>query len=273
MRKKKVLFVLNANGGGASQGIYEYLEYQNKNDIEPYLVLPRHPSGERYAELKSFCEGILVTKLVWWNIPLNKISLHSIFLFVKQKIKQPFNGATNSIINYAKEQRIDCIYTSSILIKEGAEAAKFLGIPHFWHIKETFGSMGRVKFLMKDSALQDYVINNSDKIICMTNYISSFFSTGKNKIEIINDGVDFKKFFKKNNVQRSKDRKRLNLKKDELLIGCIASLSASWKNHAIILHAIRMLKRESKLKFIFMGPYQKNLKIQSIMNHLNIIQT
>ena len=50
--------------------------------------------------------------------------------------------------------------------------------------------MGRVKFLMKDSALQDYVINNSDKIICMTNYISSFFSKGKNKIEIINDGVE-----------------------------------------------------------------------------------
>ena len=48
----------------------------------------------------------------------------------------------------------------------------------------------------------------------MTNYISSFFSSKKNKIEIINDGVDFKKFLKKISPKIT-GYKRLNLKKDE----------------------------------------------------------
>ena len=67
--------------------------------------------------------------------------------------------ATNSIINYAKEQRIDCIYTSSILIKEvRIQAFRYSAL---WYIKETFGSMGRSN-LMKDRRL--YHKNNMTKL-------------------------------------------------------------------------------------------------------------
>jgi glycosyltransferase involved in cell wall biosynthesis len=253
--KKRVLFVLNACGGGATQGIKEYLKFQ-QNDIEAYLALPTPPNEQQKEWMDRYAKKWVVVNMPWWNLPNNMPFFYTYLLFFRNLIQGRFRSVgTAQLAKFIKQEKIDFVYTGSILIKEGALAAKRLGIPHFWHIKETFGSSGRVKFLINDSALQKFLLNHSKAIICMTEYIKSFFTeqVSNPKLKVISDGIE-PVDFKTNLNKRAELRLKFGIADDEVLIGMVASLSSTWKNHTIFIQAATLLKSSHKVKFIAFGP-------------------
>jgi glycosyltransferase involved in cell wall biosynthesis len=254
MGRKRVLFVLNSPSGGATQGIKEYLIYQK--DIDAYIVLPSKPNLIQEQWINLHTKGYFICDMPWWNIPNGLPWVYQKILFWKNNLKGHYGEkGAEKIIEFIKSHSIDYVYTGSILIREGAIAAKKTGVKHFWHIKETFGKNGRVKFALKDKDLQEFILNHSEKVICMTNYIKSFFNQLGNsqKLIVIHDGIDPNLFFDDSKTKRLEIRKKYGISDKDILVGMVASFSSIWKNHEVFIKAIALMKKSKSFRFIAFG--------------------
>lgn len=261
MRRKRILFVLNAAGGGATQGIKEYLKFQK--DIDAYLVLPAKPNSAQKQWIKEFTQGYLICKMPWWNIPNGMPWFYKKMLHWKNNREGSFGlKGADKIVEFINSNSIDFVYSCSILIREGAMAAKKAGVKHIWHIKETFGEKGRVKFALKDKDLQEFILNHSEIVICMTEYIKSFFNQTYNspKLVIIHDGID-PNLFSDGTLSKRKDiRKKYGVSEGEVLVGMVASLSSIWKNHQVFIKSASFLNEHNNYRFIAFGPEPKKFR-------------
>ncbi len=266
MERKRVLFVLNAPGGGATQGIKEYLKFQN--DIDAYLVLPSKPNSMQEQWINQYSKGYFICKMPWWNLPNGMPLIYKKLLHWKNN-RQGNNGefGAERIADIIKANSIDYVYTGSILIREGAIAAKKTGVKHIWHIKETFGFNGRVKFELSDKELQEFILSHSEYVICMTKYIKSFFNYVNNspKLRVIHDGIDPSLFLVNSKIKRIGIRDKYGIAEGEILIGMVASLSSIWKNHLIFIQAAALLKKNKNIRFIAFGP-EPQKKLNPIYN-------
>ncbi len=274
--RPKVLFVLNASGGGATQGIREYLRFQNHRDIDAFLALPETPNLTQQEWMKAYAKGIKVLQLSWWNLPNGLPWYYSWALYLKGLMKSNFRRfSTKKLVAYAKEIEATHIYTGSVLIKEGALAAKALGLPHYWHIKETFGSRGRVQFPLGDLALERFILGHSTKVICMTNYIKSFFSQNPtdNRLIIISDGINPEDFDNYPLEKRESLRASWGVQPQEILVGMVASLSSIWKNHKTFIKALDLINKKHPVKFIAFGTPPKAYSNRFYNAPFNYFQT
>lgn len=258
----KVLFVLNATGGGASQGIYEFLKSQQFEELKPYVLIPTEPDEKRRAFLNEYCTDWTVLHLNWWNkkhtLPWSLRTL----LFLKEQLRSLFRIIpTYRLVQRIKQWDIDLVYTGTILNLEGAIAAKLSGKKHIWHIKETFGSQGRVQFRLSDRLLTRLLLGLSDRVIVMTDYIKSFFgkAQGHPKITVIYDGVNQSDFDQPLEIQAL--RQKLGISDTDIMAAMIASLSSTWKNHQLVLQIAASLQFQyPQLKFAAFGPLPKKTK-------------
>lgn len=257
-----VLFVLNGTGGGATQGIVEFLKSNQKNYIKPFIIIPATPNPHQLEWLNKYCTDWVIIPLNWWNIKKEIPFYYRVLIWGKANLKSGFRIAhLIKIIRLIKKWKIDIVYTGTSLNIEGAIAAKLLNKPHIWHIKETFGSKGRVQFPMTDNLLQKLFLGLSDKVIVMTHYIRSFFGELKDdpRIEVLYDGIDLNSYSIIKN--RNQLRKKLGITEGEVLVGMVASLSSTWKNHQLVIHAAQLLKSEhSNIKFAAFGPIPEKQK-------------
>ena len=64
----RVLFILNANTGGATQGIKEFINSVPTGKIKVYLILPAQPESELISWIYRNGIQYKVSPLVWWNL-------------------------------------------------------------------------------------------------------------------------------------------------------------------------------------------------------------
>lgn len=258
MTRKRVLFVLNAAGGGATQGIKEYLNFQR--DIDAYVALPSKPNAYQCEWLNEFTKGYIVCEMPWWNLANGLPWLFKYLLYWKGSFQgqRGMRGA-GILADFIVQNNIDFVYSGSILIREGALAAKLTGVKHIWHIKETFGKLGRVQFALSDQKLQKYILEHSASVICMTEYIRSFFNlnTNDSRLMVVHDGIDTSVFFDADLSKRKKLRSNYGISSDIILVGMVASLSSIWKNHKVFIEAAALLSKNEKYRFIAFGPEPK----------------
>lgn len=260
----KVLFVLNSPGGGASQGIYEFLKTISRKEVEAFIVVPENPGTEKIALLSTLCRAWRVLPLSWWNLKPNLPWDSRLVLALKSNVKSIFRIIPLiRMIHFINKWRIDIVYTGTSLNIEGAIAAKITGRPHIWHIKETFGPKGRVQFPLNEKRLSRLFLSWSSKVIVMTHYIRSFFHKevrDNKKIQVVYDGIDVGEF---NGMAPGKVlRDKLGLCEDHILVAMVASLSSTWKKHHLFVEMARHLheKGPKKLKYVMFGPLPKKHK-------------
>ncbi len=108
--------------------------------------------------------------------------------------------------------------------------------------------------------------HHSDRIISVTPQIESYlmanFSYSHDKVEIIGNGVDIKKFYPIHNEALIEQwKEKLGIRKEEIVITFVGNL-ARWQGVNILIEsAIRLLSRGEKLKLLLVGdgPMRKEL--------------
>ena len=247
----RVLYVLNALGGGASLGIYEFLRARKDSRLTAYAAVP--PGNESlYQSIQPLFADTEMLSLSWWNIrkelgPLRRTAI---------KIGQLRHGSVlvsnvNALKACIERWHIDIVHTGTAMTLAGALAARDLTVPHVWHIKETIGSGNRVHFPMPDDELVAYMENLSSEIIVMSEYIGAIFREhGCTKLTVIPDGLDLAHY-------RGKSRKlrgQLSVADDEILIGMVASLVSTWKRHEVFIKMAALIKRRyPNARFLLIG--------------------
>ena len=250
----RILYVLNAMGGGASEGIYESLAKLPRDQFTPFAITPPG-SAARRERIQPLFEDIHITPLSWWSTdpsidPLRRAA---------QKFGHWRHGAHPKkevplIKDLIARWQIDLVHTGTSLTASGALAAQAMRVPHIWHIKETIGQQGRLRFGgMTDAQLVAHIAKLSAQIVVMSDYIGTIFRQQQcNKVTVVPDGVNLAPYqAATNRVLRSE----LGLDDNTLLVGMVASMTSNWKRHDVFIRMVaQMADHYPNTHFVMLGP-------------------
>ena len=144
------------------------------------------------------------------------------------------------------------LYASDLI---GGIIGKLLGVKTIiWSIRHDIGSNSPFseKILVKTLAVLSYFI--PDLIISCSetaavNHIN--FGYKKNKVSVINNGVDIE-LFKPNQIVKKNFLEKNNIKKEEIIFGMIARF-AKVKNHLLLFSSLSKIKNKFPFKCILIG--------------------
>jgi len=97
------------------------------------------------------------------------------------------------------------------------------------------------------------------------------FRVNKNKIALIHNGIDIKRFLKDFSEEEKAGLKdRFGVRKDHAIIGTIARFTPD-KGHDVILYALyRILKQKPNVQIVFVGEGKERSKIVDLIERLNL---
>ena len=276
-RPARILFVLNDTGGGATQGILEMLSGLPSDAYQAYLACPRKPNISQQTRFDQLTAGWRVVPMVWWNRQTAYPFVYRPVIWGRGMVRTGGRLLPwHRILNLIQDWGIDLVYTTTSLIVEGALAARWADVPHIWHIKETIGSHGRVKFGLPDSWLTQFYNATAARILVMTNYIGEIFmrQNQAQKMTVVYDGVEIERF--RNHQRGTALRQQLGMGEDEVLIGMVAALSATWKQHRYFVEmAAQLASRYPQARFAAFGtppPRKRNPLYRRTWYHFQQLQ-
>jgi len=192
MNKIKILFISHSSGMlGAEKSLLLLLKNINRNRFDPIVVLPANgPLKNRIESL-----GIRTYKIrsPWWVSGRKNIIwavLHYIFNIILEII------ALFRIYKIVKLEKINLIYTNTIVNFTGAVISFLTKKPHIWHIREIISGNPDIHFLLPNKILFNFILRFSNKIIANSNASAKQFLNNKlnKKIEIVYNAVDIEEF-------------------------------------------------------------------------------
>jgi glycosyltransferase involved in cell wall biosynthesis len=127
----KVCFVSHSSAkGGAERVLIELIDALRGRGVECYVIMPGSiGDGSLINELKNRDLIFDTFPYTWW--------MTGAFPLWKRLAKTSLNLIKMiPVIKKIKRWKCDIIYTNTITVCIGALAAKFLGLPHVWHIHE-----------------------------------------------------------------------------------------------------------------------------------------
>ena len=183
----KVCFISHsAAKGGAERSLLELVDVLREKGIEGYVVLPVH--GPLVEELTKRGIAFCILPYKWWmgkdsptwkrvgRILLNLVTIIPLVLRIKR-------------------WECDVVYTNTVTVCVGAFAARFLEIPHLWHIHE-FGYEDHGLLFDLGSKLSLWLINHLSTIcIVVSNAVARQYQhyIDPSKLRVIYQSVSVKK--------------------------------------------------------------------------------
>lgn len=196
--KMKVAFITHYTSlYGANRSLLNLIDGLSKyDDVIPYLISPS--KGEVTEALEPRNVPIAIFPIKEWtshqfkstNKPLKNLQAYIRFrlgavkrLYLNLLLLQP-------LVNQLQKWEIDIVYTNSSVIPIGFFAAKSLGRPHVWHLREFCDLDYGLSFDL-GFGIQKRIIKSSDAFFVMSEAICQHFldNLEQERVHIIYDGV------------------------------------------------------------------------------------
>ncbi len=258
----RILYILNACDGGATQGILELLRSLPRQDYEAFLVTPNKPTEQQHAVFSRLTLRYFHVPMAWWNLKVDLPWYWQILIWARDWLKTLGHLLPVwQLCQIIRKQEIDIVYTNTVMILDGALAARLCNVPHLWHIKEWIGAQARVRFALPDALLIKVIARLSARVIVMTHFIGEIFSNHGvvENLQVIYDGVDLADFQSTHSGPAL--REKLDIPPNQFLVGMSASVSATWKRHDLFIEMAALLAvRLPDISFVIFGsqPQQYN---------------
>lgn len=120
------------NLGGAERSLIQLVQdwYDRDPEFEAVFIT-KHPRGQFIAAIEEKGWAYASFRYRGWTIPTVDAPLAEVTYFAREDY-----ASTQGIIAMMEERRPDLVVTNSIVAPWGAFAAKVLGIPHAWFVRE-----------------------------------------------------------------------------------------------------------------------------------------
>lgn len=186
---------------GANKSLIEIVKNLKLKGIEPIVITPNN--GEINKELDTLKIENYSFKYDCWVSSADNNTLKNILLYIRYKIKNFI--AIKKICKKFHNYNINLIHSNSSVIDIGAKVANKIKVKHFWHIREFGLEDYNIRFFKKRDNAIKYMINKSDRIICISDSIrkSYFKYIDNSKIKVIYNAVDIKN---KKNIKKKYDK-------------------------------------------------------------------
>ena len=142
-RPVKVLHVLNGVSGGAARSVAELVGEMEQLGVSSFAIchVSREAAPEERARLGAvFGDRIVYRDLYRWNRRIRARRVLRPLMTAHQLLRTGGGwGSARAVERRAQEVGADLIHTNTFTTPDGAVAARVLGIPHVWHVRELVG--------------------------------------------------------------------------------------------------------------------------------------
>jgi glycosyltransferase involved in cell wall biosynthesis len=176
------------NLGGAERSLIQLVQdwYDRDPDFEAVFIT-KHPRGQFIKAIEEKGWAFRSYRYRGWTIPQVDAPLAEKTYFAREDY-----ASTQQIISFMEERRPDLVVTNSIVAPWGAFAAKVLGIPHAWFVRE-YGDLdhglafqiGRERTFRDIGLLSEAVFSNS---IAVRDHIAQYMDD--KPIQVVYPKVD-----------------------------------------------------------------------------------
>ena len=187
----KVLYILNSANifGGSTKSFLRYIFplLESHDDIEAIICAP-----QKMKEWVISNKNIKFYEIAprFYIYPSTR-TFKDILLFVPKIVTKIIRNYFDyqKILKIARKEKIDMIHTNVSVINIGFLAAKKLGIPHIYHIREFQTSDFGMKIIPSFSKFTSNLQRRGNFNICITRAIQHHFGLNEKNSKVIYNGV------------------------------------------------------------------------------------
>ena len=166
-------------------------------------------------------------------------------------------SSTYNIRKVISEFKPDLVHSMTSVVLSAGPAAALSGIPHIWHIRESFGEFGGLWKIY-----QFYLSLFSSKIICVSRPIADQFSSKmrERKITVIHNGFPRSEFEEVSGERIREFLEKYLIIDAKPLVGVVGRIKYRRKGQEIFVHAAGILRnRFPNARFLCIGsPFPGN---------------
>lgn len=232
----RIVYVSAGAGGYGGENCLFQLVKNLPEGFEPIVIVPEEgPLTEklRKENIRVIKFGYAVLHRKYFH-PL-KIIIYKLFLIV---------SVFRFILLFIK-LKPDIVHTNTSQVFPGAIAAKILGIPHIWHIREMPGIPSSLWSIWKW-----HILRFSTKVVCISTAVQEQFGRNR-KTMIVYDGIDVSLFNVRYSAGKTDGLKR---------VGMIGRINY-WKGQGLFIEAAGIvIKNRKDVRFFIVGDARKEYK-------------
>jgi len=244
---KKVLHVLNSASGGAALSTVGLMESLREQGIDACAVC--HDAGgqsERDLLSEATQGNVIFTPLYWWNRKNRAKAWKRPLIEVNQLRRTGFKrGSAAKVTRFAQDQQADLIHTNTICTPEGATAARNLGLPHVWHLRELVGPGRPFRLPLEGRSLGQYLAQHCSFLVANSNVTASIVRDWLTDglLQVVPNGIDLSRFPVRQTTPEG----------SKLVVAMVGSISSSWKKHPLFVDAASHVDPSLNIEFRIYG--------------------
>lgn len=184
----KVLFVSHSSAMyGAERSLLLLLKNIDRKYIEPIVALPE--PGPLEKEIAKLNIKVWEVRSPWWV--RDKVGLRLAIRCVISEVK-----ALWKLTSILRREKVDLVYTNTIVKFTGALAAAIIRKPHIWHIREILQGNPGLHSLLPLKVLFKLILSLSNKVITNSHATGRQFQAldHHNKVQVVYNAVDLEAF-------------------------------------------------------------------------------
>lgn len=246
-RPRKVLHVLNSAGGGAALSTLALASGLAAEGIASCAVCHNAGTAEECEQLRETFHGdVLFSRLYWWNrknrMPLWRRPLAE----MKQIVATGWSiGSTSRVAEFAARHEVDLIHTNTILTPEGGLAARRLGLPHVWHLRELLGPGQPFRLAREGKAFGTYMAKYCSKLVANSEASAARIRdwVSEDLLEVVPNGIDISRFQPRSTAPHT----------NRLVVAMVGNLTSRSKKHALFIEAASKVDRDLPIEWRIYG--------------------
>jgi glycosyltransferase involved in cell wall biosynthesis len=235
----RILYVHNsADLYGASRSLMRLLTLVRQRGVQPSVLLPETgPLTEVLAE--SGVEATVDPDLA--VMTRGVLRSPRLILFLAK-----FPLSVWRLSRRIKRGKFALVHTNTGVILSPAFAASLAGVPHVWHVRDSF-----LEFRSLWQLYRRYITGWSGKVIAVSNPIAAQFGGARNVV-VIHNGIPLSEF-QEDAAAAAQLRTRYSLG-DDPIVGCVGRIKFVRKGQEILVQAAALLKKRGlRARYLIVG--------------------
>ncbi len=246
-RPRTVLHVLNSAGGGAALSTIAIIESLAAEGIRSCAVCHDAGSAEERRRLSDVVGGAVeFTRLYWWNRKIRSPLWKRPLSQAKQVLLTGWSHRSAArVVAGAIRWKADLIHTNTILTPEGGLAARRLGLPHVWHLRELLGPGQPFRLRREGPAFGEYMAQHCSVLVANSqtsaDQIRGWLPRGL--LEVVPNGIEISRFQPRHTTAAP----------GKIVVGMVGNLTGRTKKHALFIDAASRVDRALPIEWRIYG--------------------
>jgi len=197
--------------------------------------------------IREACRGAAIfTPLYWSNKKIRAPLWKRPLLELREWLKTGLGRRSAArVCEFAVAQQVDLIHTNTLLTPEGGIAARQLGLPHVWHLRELVGPGNTFRFPGEGPTMGRYLAEHCSKMIANSEVtaaqIRDWLPAGL--LAVVSNGIDVGRFAARQTPSSS----------GRFVVAMVSNLSCRWKKHRLFVEAAALVDRSLPIEWRIYG--------------------